>query len=146
MTARDAPRVAPLDLAAARTFLDREWETVARSWTAEVSFARRELALGAYDGDALVGVAKGHLRAGVGHLSELVTGASHRGRAGVGTALLRAWEALCRREGCHKLTLSTVAGERAESFYRARGWVVEATLHDDKARLDWSLMAKWLSD
>lgn len=145
MSVRDAVRVAPLNIREATDFLEREWRTVERSWATEHSFARRELALGAYDDGRLVGVARGYTRAGVGHLSELVTASAHRGRSGVGTRLLREWEELCRAESCHKVTLTTVRGEAAERFYLKRGYVVEASLGDDKARLDWSLMAKWLS-
>ena len=75
----------------------------------------------------VVGVARGTLRGGRAHLSELLVAEAVRGQ-GVGGHLLAAFESWAAERGAARLSVRTRSGSRAEAFYRARGWVEEARL------------------
>jgi GNAT superfamily N-acetyltransferase len=100
-----------------------------------------ELIARAGDGAAL-GIATGEVSAGVGHLSELLVAPEAQG-AGLGTELLRAFEARCWSAGCHKLTLHTEHDGPAYAFYERRGWQMEAIHRRDKAGLDFVRLVKF---
>jgi GNAT superfamily N-acetyltransferase len=61
----------------------------------------------------------------VAYLGSLIVGAEHRGQ-GIGSHLLAAFESLAAERGCDRLALRTLAGTRADVFYRSRGWHEEA--------------------
>jgi 2'-5' RNA ligase len=69
----------------------------------------------------LVGVAKGYVRGPVAYLGDLIVGADVRGE-GVGGHVLAAFAAEARARGADELTLRTIAGGRADRFYRERGF------------------------
>ena len=68
----------------------------------------------------VVGVARGTLRGGRAHLSELLVAEAVRGQ-GVGGHLLAAFESWAAERGAARLSVRTRSGSRAEAFYRARG-------------------------
>src|SRR4051794_13123763 len=64
----------------------------------------RSVAIAAYDGDVLVGVAKGWTAGGVGYLSEVIVGANSRNK-GIGRELVRHFEFACSRLRSYRLAL-----------------------------------------
>lgn len=111
-----------------RSFADAEWQVVdAAEYGGE--WRREPFAFSARRGDRVVGVASGWTNLGVAHLSDLIVAADER-RLGVGSQLLAAFEDLASRRGCRRLSLRTVEGSPAQTFYRERGWRVEGRLAD----------------
>ena len=108
-------------------WLAQVWEAHGRSeygddWAAEdpvVVTGRRR-------GD-VVGVAEGHARGTEAYLAGLVVAVEVRGE-GVGSHLLAAFAAECRRRGCTILNLRCLAGGKTEAFYRDRGFTTVVVL------------------
>lgn len=129
-------------------FLEREWEAYHREQGHDpgVTWVQSPLLVTARD-DAgrLIGVARGRVRAGVGHLSELMVARDARGR-GVGGRLLAAFEERCRRAGCHKLTIHTDYDGPAHQFYRRRGWRDEAVFQRDRGGRDFVRLCKFTDE
>ena len=126
-------------------FLDVEWAAwhsdqdyhEAVDWSATtVTLIARD------DSGTIVGAAAGRARAGVGHLSELMTGRERRGQ-GVGAELVRRFEERCWDLGCHKLTVHTDAGAPARGFYERRGWREEALFRRDRGGRDFVRLCKF---
>ncbi len=116
-----------LDRAAER-FLRKEWPAAdaeifgrTNEWSAE------SLDLVARSGRHVVGVLRGQFLGGVATVSELLVKKEERGR-GVGGRLMGLFEAEAVRRGCHKVTLRTPTGARAEAFYRGLGYARECNL------------------
>jgi 2'-5' RNA ligase/GNAT superfamily N-acetyltransferase len=111
----------------AADFASREWRLHdAETYGPETRWERDPFALSARRDGRVVGVATGWTGLGVAFLSELLVAADCRGE-GVGAHLLAAVEDLARRRGSRTLALRTEASSRAEAFYLARGWTIEAT-------------------
>lgn len=87
-----------------------------------------------------LGVANYVIIGGLGELRQIVVDARHA-RRGVGSALLIAFETVCRERGCHKLRLET-AEYQARGFYERHGWHVAATLARDRFERTWFIMEK----
>lgn len=94
------------------------------------------------EGGSVVGLARGDISAGVGHLSELLVATELR-RTGLGSELLSTFEARCWSAGCHKLTLHTEHDGLAWPFYERRDWQLEAVHRRDKAGLDFARLVKF---
>ncbi len=111
----------------AAAFATREWHVHdVEAYGPETRWERDPFAFGARRDDRVVGVATGWTGLGVAFLSELLVAAEARGQ-GVGSHLLAAVEDLARRRECRTLALRTEAGSRAQRFYAARGWRIDAT-------------------
>ncbi|GAB4260291.1 MAG: hypothetical protein Kow00122_17450 [Thermoleophilia bacterium] len=111
-------------------FLRREWpradeEILGRAY----DWRATGLLLVARDRRRVIGVLRGHFVGGVATVNELLVGADYRGR-GVGGRLMESFEAEARARRCHKVSLRTPRGSRAESFYRAHGFTREYVLPD----------------
>jgi GNAT superfamily N-acetyltransferase len=127
-------------------FLNREWQP-----EDERRFGRhdptmwdvQQHALAAYEGERIVGAAVFKIEAGLGKLSQIITAADHRGH-GIGKALSARVEDICRREGCHKISLKTYWNSEAQRFYKRQGYVVEGVLRRDLHGADMCLMRKFL--
>jgi GNAT superfamily N-acetyltransferase len=100
-------------------------------------------ALGAYDDGRIVGAALFKIEAGLGKVGQVITAADCR-RHGIGQALMARVEEICRREGCHKLSLKTYWNSEAQRFYQKQGYVVEAILRRDLHGIDKCQMCKFL--
>jgi 2'-5' RNA ligase/GNAT superfamily N-acetyltransferase len=122
----------PPDVAA---WAERTWEAYGRDQYGEDWRVDEPLALTARREGRVVGVAEGLVRGAEGYLAELVTAPEVRGE-GVGSHLLAAFQAECRRRGATELTLRTVAGGAAKRFYRERGFTVRASLPRWRHRRD----------
>ncbi|WP_425305388.1 GNAT family N-acetyltransferase [Chthonobacter albigriseus] len=103
-------------------------EKAAAFWQGSLDAAARgeRVVLGAYDGPLLVGTVT--LVTGLpenqphrAEIAKMMTRASHRGR-GIGTALLKAAEAIAAGEGRWLLVLDTASVEGAAGFYAGLGW------------------------
>lgn len=112
----------------ARAFADAEWQIV-DAGKYEGEWRREPFAFTARRGDRVVGVVSGWTNLGVAHVSDLIVAADER-RLGVGSQLLAAFEDLASRRDCRRLSLRTVEGSPAQSFYEERGWQVEGRLAD----------------
>ena len=53
-------------------------------------------------------------------------------------------EEICRREGCHKLSLKTYWNSNAQRFYEKLGYEVEGVLRRDLHGIDMCQMCKFL--
>ena len=127
-------------------FLNREWKPVNESIFGRYDPAMWEVqrrALAAYESKRIVGAAEFKIEAGLGKLSQMMTAADHRER-GIGGAMLAEVEEICRREGCHKITLKTYWDSEAQRFYEAHGYEVEAVLRRDLHGVDMCQMYKFL--
>lgn len=118
--------------------VDRPGSWSAPAWDREgdgehsVDAKRRELegyadaggiALGAFDGEQLVGigVVVPHLRPGVAQLAFLHVTRSHRA-TGIGSLLTAAMEDLARRDGDTAMVVSATSSANTVRFYRGRGF------------------------
>lgn len=127
-------------------FLNREWKPVNESIFARYDPSMWEVhrrALAAYESKKIVGAAVFKIEAGLGKLSQMITAAEHRER-GIGGAMLVEVEEICRREGCHKITLKTYWNSEAQRFYEGHGYEVEAVLRRDLHGVDMCQMYKFL--
>lgn len=100
-------------------------------------------ALAAYEGERIIGAAVFKIEAGLGKLSQIITAADHGGQ-GIGKVLLARVEDICRREGCHKISLKTYSNSEAQRFYERQGYAVEGVLRRDLHGADMSQMCKFL--
>jgi len=106
----------------AEAFSRREWVAFdAAEFGAEAVEDGATVAITARRDGRIVGVARGQLRFGTAHLSELIVAAAVRGE-GVGSHVLRAFESHAAEAGCHRLTVHTAAGSAAEAFYHRHGF------------------------
>ena len=120
------------------TFLEREWEAWYRlmDYDPAVDWGGAAVRIVARDGNGVVAaVAVGRIRAGVGHLSELMVAELLR-RQGLATELLKRFEEHCRAAGCHKLTVHTDLDGPAHGFYERNGWRREAVFRRDRGGRD----------
>lgn len=92
--------------------------------------------------ERVVGAARGVVAGGVGELKQLLV-TKDRVHAGIGSKLLAEFEARCRSLGCHKVRLET-ADYQARPFYERHGFVVAATLTNDRFGRTWFVMEKRL--
>lgn len=125
-------------------FTDRAWHDyhVEQGHDLSYDWTRQQVHLIASDEHRIIGVARGRIGAGVGHLSALIVDPGARG-LGVGTELLEAFEAQCRDTGCHKLTVMTERDGPAKAFYERRGWQVEAIFRRDRGGNDFVRLMKF---
>ena len=127
-------------------FLRRQWRPVN-----ERMFGRYDAgmwnvgrhALAACDDGRIVGAAAFKIEAGLGKVGQVITAADCRGQ-GIGQALMARVEEICRREGCHKLSLKAYWNSEAQRFYQKQGYVVEGILRRDLHGIDMCQMCKFL--
>ena len=85
------------------------------------------VALGAFDGDRLVGIGAvvPHLRPAIAQLAWLHVTAGRRDM-GIGRRLCEALEAIARDAGDERIVVSATPSEHTVTFYRHRGYAVMA--------------------
>lgn len=132
---------------AAQDFFEDEWLEFNREMFGErfLWLLTGEYHLGASSGGGeLLGAARYTVAEGVGYLRELIVQAGSRSQ-GVGARLLAAYEADCRRRGCHKLYLDVASlNVRAQAFYRRNGWEQEGLMRRHWRQVDFQTWVKWL--
>jgi ribosomal protein S18 acetylase RimI-like enzyme len=127
-------------------FLRREWKPVN-----ELMFGHYEESmweehghtLAAYESGRIVGAVVLKIEAGLGKVTQIIIAADHRNE-GIGRALMDRAEEICRRQGCHKLSLKTYWHSEAQRFYQKQGYVIEGVLRRDLHGLDMCQMCKFL--
>ncbi len=105
----------------------RAWEQYALGQYGPDARPDAPFAVTARLGGEIAGLAEGSLQGVTCRLARLMVSPELRG-LGVGTKLLQAVEHHAVVGGCRRVRLEAVAGERAEIFYRGRGYLVTATL------------------
>ena len=124
---------------AAAEFMNAEWPP--HDAPIGIAWSRREIVLVATRGIP-VGVACGVVIGGLGEQKQLLVKIDHVRRR-VGSQLLEEFERRCAALGCHKLRLET-ADYQARPFYERHGFMLAATLTEDRFGRDWFVMDKRL--
>jgi ribosomal protein S18 acetylase RimI-like enzyme len=126
-------------------FLQREWKPVnermfgrqdAQMWD------QQRFALAARDDGRVVGAVVFKIKAGLAKVTQIITAADRRGE-GIARALMARTEEICRREGCHKVSLKTYWNSEAQEFYQQQGYMVEGILRRDLHGVDMCQMCKF---
>ena len=112
----------------AAAFMDAEWP--AHEAPLGLVWEGHTITLLGRTGDTPVGAARGSVGGGVGILGQLLV-KKDVARSGIGSQLLREFEARCRRLKCHKIRLET-ADYQARPFYERHGFSVVATRTNDR--------------
>lgn len=131
-----------------KQFLDREWAAWHASQRCDqsVDWSSSSMAFVARDASGtILGAATGRMRAGVGHLSELMVTQRFRGN-GLGSELTSRFEEHCWSSGCHKVTVHTDRDSPAHGFYMQRGWQAEAIFRRDRGGRDFVRLCKFKED
>ena len=126
-------------------FLQRQWKPVNERMFGrydETMWAEQRHALAVYENERIVGAVVLKIKAGLGKVSQIVVAAERRDE-GIGRALMAKAEEICRREGCHKVSLKTYSNSDAQRFYEKQGYVVEGILQRDLHGLDMCQMCKF---
>ena len=126
-------------------FLQREWKPVNERMFGhydETMWDEHRYALAAYDDERIVGAVVLKIRAGLGKVTQIIIAADRRGE-GIACALMARTEEICRREGCHKVSLKTYWNSEAQRFYQKQGYVVEGILRRDLHGVDMRQMCKF---
>jgi GNAT superfamily N-acetyltransferase len=139
-------RIVDVDREEIEDFLAREWPLVNERMfglsNPEI-WEVRQYTLAAYENGEIVGAAVLKIEAGLGKLNQLITAADRRGQ-GIGQALMSRVEEICRREGCHKVSLKTYWDSQVQRFYAKQGYAVEGMLRRDLHGIDMCQMCKYL--
>jgi ribosomal protein S18 acetylase RimI-like enzyme len=126
-------------------FLQTEWKPVnermfgrqdAQMWD------QQRFALAARDDGRVVGAVVFKIKAGLAKVTQIITAADRRGE-GIARALMARTEEICRREGCHKVSLKTYWNSEAQEFYQQQGYMVEGILRRDLHGVDMCQMCKF---
>jgi GNAT superfamily N-acetyltransferase len=124
----------------ASAFMDAEWP--AHDAALGIRWESHDIVLVAkMDGEA-VGAARGVVVGGLGSLNQILV-KKERAHAGIGSSLLLEFERRCRVLACHKLRLET-GDYQARPFYERHGFVLAATLRNDRFGRDFFIMEKAL--
>ena len=126
-------------------FLRREWKPVNERMFGRYAtdmWDQQRYALAALDEGTVVGAVAFKIKAGLGKVTQIITAADRRGE-GIARALMARTEEICRREGCHKISLKTYWDSEAQQFYQEQGYVVEGILRRDLHRVDMCQMCKF---
>ena len=126
-------------------FLQREWKPVNERTFGhykETMWDEHRYALAAYDDGRIVGAIVLKVKAGLGKVTQIIVAADRRGE-GIARALMAMTEEICRREGCHKVSLKTYWNSEAHRFYQKQGYVVEGILRRDLHGVDMCQMCKF---
>ena len=107
-----------------------------------IDWKQHEFALGAFEIGQLVGVAIYKVVGGMAYLEQLVV-REDRTHRGVGSTLLRAFEAHAAELGCHVIQLET-AETQAPAFYERHAYRHIGTYENGRFHLDWHLYRKEL--
>ncbi|HUS62318.1 MAG TPA: GNAT family N-acetyltransferase [Acidimicrobiales bacterium] len=113
----------------------REWvayddETYGGDWAPSVPFA-----VVARRAGEVVGAASGRTVGSWAFVDEVIVAAEARGQ-GIGSRVLDEVERLCASRGCDRIDLTAFVGERAEAFYRGRGWSEVARIPNERWNRD----------
>ena len=134
------PQTRPIPVQQASDFNKIHWPPHNRRQG--IDWQQEDFALGAYEGDDLLGVAIYKVVGGMAYLEQIVVDEAHI-RCGVGSALMRAFESHAADLGCHVIQLET-AETQAPGFYEHHGYERIGTYPNGRFHLDWHLYRKEL--
>ena len=132
------PQTRPIPVQQASDFNKIHWPPHNRRQG--IDWQQQEFALGAYEGDDLLGVAIYKVVGGMAYLEQIVVHEAYV-RRGVGSALLEAFESHATDLGCHVIQLET-AETQAPAFYERHGYQRIGTYPNGRFHLDWHLYRK----
>jgi ribosomal protein S18 acetylase RimI-like enzyme len=130
----------PIPLQAALDFNAMHWPPHNRRQG--IDWNPQDFAVGAYDGNDCLGVAIYSVNGGMALLAQLVVAEDHT-RRGIGSELIRTFEAHAMELGCHVIQLET-AETQAPAFYERHGYQRIGTYRNGRFHLDWHLYRKSL--
>jgi ribosomal protein S18 acetylase RimI-like enzyme len=107
-----------------------------------IDWQQQDFAIGSYDNDECRGVAIYKVVGGMAYLEQIVVADAHTHR-GIGSSLMRAFEAHAADLGCHVVQLET-AETQAPGFYERHGYQRIGTYPNGRFHLDWHLYRKEL--
>jgi N-acetylglutamate synthase-like GNAT family acetyltransferase len=107
-----------------------------------IDWKQQDFALGAYEDGEQVGAAVYKVVGGLAFLEQIVV-ADDKTDGGIGSALLKAFEAHAAELGCHVLQLET-ARTQAPAFYERHGYERAATFPNGRFHLEWYVYRKTL--
>jgi ribosomal protein S18 acetylase RimI-like enzyme len=134
------PQTRPIPVQQASDFNKIHWPPHNRRQG--IDWQQQDFALGAYEGDNLLGVAIYKVVGGMAYLEQIVVDEAHI-RRGIGSALMRAFESHAADLGCHVIQLET-AETQAPAFYERHGYERIGTYPNGRFHLDWHLYRKEL--
>lgn len=105
-----------------------------------IDWQQEDFALGAFDEAQCVGVAIYKVVGGMAFLEQIVV-ADGSTRRGIGSALIKDFEAHAVELGCHVIQLET-AKTQAPGFYEHHGYQRIGTYPNGRFHLDWHLYRK----
>ena len=134
------PQTRPIPVQQASDFYKIHWPPHNRRQG--IDWQQHDFALGAYEGDDLLGVAIYKVVGGMAYLEQIVVHEAHIGR-GVGSTIMQAFESHAADLGCHVIQLET-AETQAPGFYERHGYERIGTYPNGRFHLDWHLYRKEL--
>ncbi|MBW2507142.1 MAG: GNAT family N-acetyltransferase [Deltaproteobacteria bacterium] len=105
-----------------------------------MDWQQQDFAIGAYEDRECRGVAIYKVVGGMAYLDQIVVADGHT-HAGIGSSLVRAFEAHVIDLGCHLIQLET-AETQAPAFYERHGYSRIGTYRNGRFHLDWHLYRK----
>lgn len=133
--------IKPIPITAALEFNAQHWPVHNRRQG--IDWKQSDFALGAFDGEEPVGVAIYKVVGGMAFLEQIVVEDGHT-HQGVGSQLMKAFEAHAVELACHVLQLET-AETQAPEFYERHGYERIATYPNGRFHLEWYVYRKELS-
>jgi len=126
-TKREAWHRAPRNAEAWGSYIER-WKAI---------LERAGVALGAFDGKRLVGIAvlEDHLTESMAHLVALFVSKDYR-RQGIASQLTQAIMRLAKAHGASQIYVSATPSESAIGFYLSQGFVLAQQVHQDLYALE----------
>ena len=97
----------------------------------------------AREGDAIVGALRLRIAASLGHVEALYVLPAQRGH-GIGRQLLARAEELANYYNCHKVSAEVFHDGRAQRFFEACGYKIDAVIAQHTFKLDVALVRKFL--
>lgn len=131
---------------AMQEFGKKEWEKSDKKHfgTTDFEWKERNTYIRAQEGNKILGIIHLKTVGGVGEIVSFIVGFDYH-RKGVGTKLMRAAEALAKKQNCHKIFLVTGDGWEAEKFYQKMGFKQIAKLPNHYLKRDFVEFTKFLS-
>ena len=128
----------PIPVQTARDFNAVHWPPHNRRQG--IDWKQQDFALGAFEVTECVGVAIYKVVGGMAFLEQIVVAEGSTGR-GIGSQLMKAFEAHAAELGCHVIQLET-AETQAPGFYERHGYKRIGTYPNGRFHLDWHLYRK----
>ena len=134
-------RVQPDDLES--FYAQHEREALKSFYEFSVIWHEQRYGFSAMDGDRIVGAATLRVAASLGHVERVVVDPEYR-RKGIGRELVDRMAEVANYYNCHKMTLLVPHLRKAQRFFEACGYSVEAVLPQHTFKMDMAVLRKFL--